>query len=74
MNGTIFLRGFCTMVGGLQAKFPCGKPNLSFSPHWLHTPGANRQKTYGTPLNKISSSDKPPEGMSLKRTSRSMYL
>ena len=74
MNGTIFLRGFYTTVGGLQAEFPCGRPILSFSLPWLHTPKGNRQTTHGTLLSKISSRDKPLEGMFLTRTWRSMYL
>ena len=74
MNGTIFLRGFYTTVGGLQAEFPCGKPTPSFSLPWLHTPRGNQQTTHGTPLSKISSRDKPLEVMFLIRTPRSMYL
>ena len=74
MNGTIFLRCFCTTVGGLRAEFPCGKPILSFSLPWLHTQKENRQTTHGTPLNKISSRDKPPDGMFVTCTWRSMYL
>ena len=69
-----YLPGFYTTVGGLQAELPCGKPILSFSPPWLHMPRGNRQTTHDTPLSKISSRDKPPQGMFLTRTWRSMYL